>query len=82
MLRETAELAIDDRAVHFDAAYQRMTEFADRVVQGPGVTPGEIFTRQTRQNSYAHQGWLVEPGVSRALRALYEQMKLAMRKAA
>jgi hypothetical protein len=79
---ETAELAIDDRAVHFDAPYARMTEFADRVVPGVGVTPGEVFERKKRQNAYAHQGWLVEPGVAEGLRALYEQMKVAMRKPA
>jgi hypothetical protein len=80
MAGETAELAINDRSVHFDEPYRRMTEFADRVVPGPGVVAGEIFDRRTRKNAYAHQGWLVEPGVAENLRALYGQMKEAMRK--
>ena len=79
---DTAELAIDDRAVHFDAAYQRMTEFADRVVQGPGIVAGEVFSRQKRQSPYARQGWLVQPGVADSLRDLYERIKLAIQKPA
>ena len=80
MAGETAELAIDDTAVHFDAAYARMLEFADRVA---GSNPsGEIFARVSCQNKYVRQGWLVEPGVAEALRVLYGDWKAAFQKAA
>lgn len=75
---ETAQLTIDDRAVHFDGAYQRMMEFADRIVPGAGVSPGEIFTRLARQNAYCHQGWLLEPGMADAMHGLYAQMTTAL----
>lgn len=82
MAGDVAELAIDDNSVVFDAANRRMMEFADRVVPGPGVVPGEIFARKKRQNPYARQGWLVEPGIAENLLRLYAQMKTAIRKAA
>ena len=79
---EGAELAINDNAVHFEAPYRNMAEFADCVVAGPGVEAGEIFTRKTRQNSYARQGWLTDAGMADGLRALYDQIKAEIAKPA
>ena len=82
MAGDAAQLTIDDKAVHFNEAYDRMMEFAGNVVPGEGVQPGEIFARQTRKTPYVQPGWLVVPGVTKALRTLYGEMRGALRKAA
>lgn len=70
MAGETAELIIDDASVYFDRAYARMAEWLDRVA-GPDTSRAGIFERVARPNAYVRQGWLAEPGMADALRALY-----------
>ncbi len=75
MIGDTAELDIDDSSTQFTAAYEAMTAYADRVVPGPGVVPGEIFKRVSRQNGYVRQDWLLQPGITDVVRMLYDKMK-------
>ena len=66
MEADMGEMEVDDRAAHFDAPYERMADFNDRVVGG-----GEVFARKAKQIRYVRPGYLLIDGVREELQGLY-----------
>jgi hypothetical protein len=66
----TMQLA--DTATHFDSAFSRMQEFADRVIGGDAV-----FERKDAQEPYVAPGYLLHKGVTSQLRAIYDKFSAA-----
>ena len=69
MAPSMAEMAIDDHFVQFDAAFESMSRYADRVA-GAGV----LFEKRRKAAKYVRSGYLLSEGVREAYTGIYRQM--------
>ena len=69
MEAETRQLLIDDRSAQFDAAFEAMQAYADRVSGGM-----EIFERKSKPVQYVRSGYLLQDGVREELQAAYSHI--------
>jgi hypothetical protein len=66
-------LTLDDKSAHFDAPFQNMNAFVDRVIGGT-----RLFERRAKKVAYVGSQYLLRPGVREDLQKIYDNVTTEM----